>query len=75
MLNSPDTNPDVTPTPIHGASGWWASVGSLIGLIVDVLPILGPVVPDSWKPYVPVVGAVCGLVLHRFFRDSYTPVK
>ena len=73
MFDSVDNNPDVIPTPVRKASGFWSSIGSAIGLLIDVLPVVGPVVPDSWKPYLPVVGAVAGLILHRYYRDSYIP--
>ncbi len=74
MLNAPDTNPDVVPTPMPSSSGWWSSVGALLGLLVDVLPLL-PELPDPWPKWLPVIGAVAGLILNRFFRPSYQAVK
>ncbi len=74
-MAAPDTNPDVVPQPVPSSGGWWASVGALLGFILDVLPILSPVLPEGWSKPLPVVGAVIGMALNRFFRPAYKPVN
>lgn len=73
MFKAPDTNPDVKPTALAHASGTWSSIGALLGLIADLIPVLQPVVPEPWRPALPVIGAVVGLILNRFFQSSYRP--
>ena len=74
FLRAPDNIPGATPTPVRQASGWWSSIGALVGLLLDILPVVGPLVPAEYKAYPPVIGTILGFILNRFFHDSYRPI-
>lgn len=75
MFKAPDTNPEVTPQPPIQASGVWASLGAIIGLLIDILPVIGPLVPEGWGPYLVALGSVLGHILNKIIHTSYKPVK
>ena len=71
-LNAPDVDPEVKPTSLTAASGFWSAIGGLLGIAIDVLPFLPPV-PPPWDKWVIFAGVVGGAILNRFFNDSYRP--
>ena len=63
-LVAPDTNPDVSPTPVRRQGSLWASIGAFLGLLVTLLPVLPPL-PPAVTPWIPFVGAVLGWLSHQ----------
>jgi hypothetical protein len=73
-LEAPDTNPDVEPTPVPAQGSVWAVIGSFVGLLVALLPVLP--LPDSVKPWMPAITAFLGWALHQLVGDDeYRPKK
>ena len=72
QIIAPNTNPDVTPTPIHAQGSVWVSVAGIAGLLLDLIPIVP--IPDAWKPYVPVVTMILGFFAHQTWGShEYRP--
>ncbi len=71
-LVAPDTNPDVTPTPVRRQGSIWTALGSLLGLIAALLPALP--LPDAARPWIPFIGAILGWAAHQIAGpDEYRP--
>lgn len=61
-LVAPNTDPIVVPTSIPKQGGIWASLGGLLGVVVDLIPTIP--IPDVWRPWVPFIGGVLGYLAH-----------
>lgn len=70
-LVAPDTNPDVKPTPVKRQGSLWVAIGGIVGLLLEVLPVLPPL-PEGVAQWLPAIGVGLAYLAHlKFGPDEY----